>query len=309
LSVWKVLYPTLTLAATLSLWLLYVSGGWIPLCNHNAKLVLFKDVEDMFYKLLARDREFNHPKWPFLIKVRDVEGMKMKDATFKHKIKGTNEFDAVIQAREAELHFDLKTKVVRIFLEKSEVQKFDHDADVMLINNDILEIPIPPDSQIGTEKKLQERSNAELVDELGKNRQLIATVRKRESIKAGFAFASGRLESINWTEVNSAFRDHADWIRSCNEIETEWHLRISMGIGSLLFVFLGAPVGILFAKRDFLSAFMTCFMPIIGLYYPLMLFGTNLSKEGLLAPHWSLWIGNGLMAILAGLVLPSVVKH
>ena len=82
-----------------------------------------------------------------------------------------------------------------------------------------------------------------------------------------------------------------------------------MGIGSLLFVFLGAPVGILFAKRDFLSAFMTCFLPIIGLYYPLMLFGTNLSKEGLLAPHWSLWIGNAILAILAGLVLPSVVKH
>jgi lipopolysaccharide export system permease protein len=77
----------------------------------------------------------------------------------------------------------------------------------------------------------------------------------------------------------------------------------------LLFVLLGAPVGILFAKRDFLSAFMTCFMPIIGLYYPLMLFGTNLSKEGLLAPLYSLWIGNVLMAVLAGLVLPSVVKH
>ena len=30
LSVWKVLYPTLTLAAALSGWLLYVSGGWIP---------------------------------------------------------------------------------------------------------------------------------------------------------------------------------------------------------------------------------------------------------------------------------------
>jgi lipopolysaccharide export system permease protein len=309
LSVWKVLYPTLTLAAALSLWLLHVSGGWIPLCNHNAKLVLFKDVEDMFYKLLARDREFNHPKWPFLIKVRDVQGMKMIDATFKHKVKGTNEFDAVIQAREAELHFDLKTKVVRIFLKRSEIQKFDHDADVMLINNDILEIPIPPDSQIRTDEKLQEISNAEIVTELIKNRNLIATVRKRESIKAGFAFASGRVESINWTDVNTAFREQADWTRRCNELETEWHLRISMGIGSLLFVFLGAPVGILFAKRDFLSAFMTCFLPIIGLYYPLMLFGTNLSKEGLLAPYYSLWIGNGLLALLAGLVLPSVVKH
>ena len=42
----------------------------------------------MFYKLLERDREFNHPKWPFLIKVRDVQGSKMIDATFKHKVKG-----------------------------------------------------------------------------------------------------------------------------------------------------------------------------------------------------------------------------
>jgi lipopolysaccharide export system permease protein len=199
--------------------------------------------------------------------------------------------------------------VGRIVLTRSEIQNIDPAADVKLINNDILEIPMPPDSQIRTDEKLQEISNAEIVTELIKNRNLIATVRKRESIKAGFAFASGRVESINWTDVNTAFREQADWTRRCNELETEWHLRISMGIGSLLFVFLGAPVGILFAKRDFLSAFMTCFLPIIGLYYPLMLFGTNLSKEGLLAPYYSLWIGNGLLALLAGLVLPSVVKH
>ena len=115
--------------------------------------------------------------------------------------------------------------------------------------------------------------------------------------------------TINWEDVNSAFRDQADWIRRCNELETEWQLRISMAVGSLLFVFLGGPVGILFARRDFLSAFMTCFLPIIGLYYPLMLVGTNLSKEGLLAPICSLWIGNVLLAIMAGFVLPSVVKH
>jgi lipopolysaccharide export system permease protein len=316
LSVWRVLYPTLLLAGALSLWLLDASGGWIPRCTHNAKLVLFKDIEDMFYKLLARDRVFNHPKWPFLIKVRDVQASSgtdphnhMIDATFKHKIKGSNDYDAVIQARRAWLHFDLQTKVVRVFLEHAEVQHFARDADVMLINNRILEIPIPPNSQLGTEKKIQEFSNAEITAELAKNRNLIATVRKREALKDGFAYASGRLESINWLEVNSAFRDHADWIRKCNEFETEWQLRFSMALGSVLFVLLGAPVGILFARRDFLSAFMTCFLPIIGFYYPLMLFGTNLSKEGLLGPIYSLWIGNVLLAVLAGLVLPSVVKH
>ena len=178
----------------------------------------------------------------------------------------------------------MKAQVVRVFLEHSEIQHFARDADVVLINGKILEIPIPADSKFNTEKKLQEYSNAELMVELAKNHKLIETVRKREALKAGFAFASGRLDSINWVEVNSAFRDHADWISKCNQFETEYQLRISMAVGSLLFVFLGAPVGILFARRDFLSAFMTCFLPIIGIYYPLMLFGTNLSKEGLLPP-------------------------
>ena len=89
------------------------------------------------------------------------------------------------------------------------------------------------------EKKIQEFTNAEIEVELAKNAELTATVRKREAIKDGFAFATGRLDAINWGEVQQAFRDHADWIRRCNELETEWHLRISMAFGSLLFVILG----------------------------------------------------------------------
>jgi lipopolysaccharide export system permease protein len=82
-----------------------------------------------------------------------------------------------------------------------------------------------------------------------------------------------------------------------------------MACGSFLFVILGAPVGIRFARRDFLSAFMTCFLPIIAFYYPSMLLGTNLSKEGIVGPFFSLWTGNVLLAGLAGFVLSSVRKH
>ena len=45
-------------------------------------MVLFKDMEDMFHKLLKRNLEFDKGDWPFLIKVRDVVGSKMIDATF-----------------------------------------------------------------------------------------------------------------------------------------------------------------------------------------------------------------------------------
>src|SRR5262249_56793280 len=106
----------------------------------------------------------------------------------------------------------------------------------------------------------------------------------------------GRVGRPKWGDVRDASATRVYSVRQCNEIETEWWLRLSMACGSLLFVVLGAPVGIRFARRDFLSAFITCFVPIITLYYPLMLFGVNMSKEGLklgmLAPYYSLWIGN-----------------
>jgi lipopolysaccharide export system permease protein len=309
LSVWCVLRPTLSIAVVLSLLLLWVSGGWIPRCTHSAKMVLFHDLEDMFYKMLARDREFNHPKWPFLIKVRDVEGSKMIDAIFKHKVKGGIDYDATIIAKKAEMHFFLPEKLVRVYLEDSEVQHSVGAGDGFLIKDDILEIPIPEDTRFIVEKKIQEFTNEEIAVELRKNRDLIRTVRKREAIKDSFEFATGRIGAIDWMNVFQAIRNRSVWIGRKNELETEWHLRISMAFGSLLFVILGAPVGILFARRDFLSAFMTCFLPIIGVYYPLMLMGQNLSKEGMLQPIYSLWIGNLLLAVGAGFVLPSVVKH
>ncbi len=61
-------------ASRLSGFLLYLSQAPIPLANNQAKLVIFKNMEEMFYKFLRKDREFNNPRWPFLIKVKDVEG-------------------------------------------------------------------------------------------------------------------------------------------------------------------------------------------------------------------------------------------
>jgi lipopolysaccharide export system permease protein len=309
LSVMTVLWPTFFLALGLSGLLLYLSGNWIPQCTHQVKLVLFKDLEDMFYKVLKKEHEFNSPRWPFLIKVKDVQGKEMIDPTFKHKVKGQDDYDMVIQAKRAELHIDLKTKMVRVFFIDAEVQRSHGDADVVLINNQFLEIPIPPDSSFDVDKKVQEYTNRELRAELAQKRRLVATEPRREAIQAGFEFATGRIDRINWINVRDAFANHGYYKRQCNEFETEWWLRISMACGSLLFVVLGAPVGIMFARRDFLSAFITCFLPIIGLYYPLMLFGMNQSKEGIWPPVVSLWIGNVLLAVLAGFVLPPVIRH
>ncbi len=312
LSVMTMLWPTFILATALCLGLLYVSMGWIPDCSQKAKLVIFKDLEDTVYKLLKRDREFDHRRWPFMIKVSDVEEKKMLNPTFKHKAKGRTgetDYDAVIQAKSAVMHFELLQKRVLVTLEKAEIQRSGRDSDVFLINNDTLEIPIPPDSRFGVDKSIQEFTNDDLNEELKKLRRQLATDRVRQAVIAGFGFASGRIDRIKWTDVNQAFVSRLLLRMRCNELETERQRRISMAFGSLLFVVLGAPVGILFARRDFLSAFITCFVPIIVIYYPLMLFGINASKEGIWPTTQALWMGNLLLAVLAGFALPPVIRH
>jgi lipopolysaccharide export system permease protein len=63
-------------------------------------------------------------------------------------------------------------------------------------------------------------------------------------------------------------------------VDVEKLMRPALSLGCLCFILVGAPVGIWFSRGDYLSAFITCFLPIVLVYYPLMLCGTNLAKEG-----------------------------
>jgi lipopolysaccharide export system permease protein len=139
--------------------------------------------------------------------------------------------------------------------------------------------------------------------------QNVALSRKEQAIFAAFLIGSGLIDRVNWTQVNASFAKYDYWQAECKKFETEIQMRQAMAWGSLAFVMLGAPVGILFARRDFLSAFISCFMPIILVYYPLMLFGVNLGKEGIVWPEM-VWIGNVVLWVAAwAWALPPVRKH
>jgi lipopolysaccharide export system permease protein len=86
------------------------------------------------------------------------------------------------------------------------------------------------------------------------------------------------------------------------ELDTEYATRPALALGCLFFVLIGCPVAIWFHKRDYLSAFVTCFLPIVVIYYPLMMFGINLGKEGRVDPAYMMWTGNVVLGV-AGLFL------
>src|SRR5262249_51352150 len=92
-------------------------------------------------------------------------------------------------------------------------------------------------------------------------------------------------------------------------IDIEAHMRGVLSAGCLCFVLVGCPVGIWFSKSDYLSAFVTCFLPIVFLYYPLMLCGINVARGGRIPILLCMWPCNLLMAAISVALLKRLMRH
>jgi lipopolysaccharide export system permease protein len=309
LSALVALKPSIYLSLALSVVMCLLSFEIIPRANHAFKSGLFKNMEDTLYMFLKKDREINNPKWPFFIGVKDVQGRLLLGATFKHRQAGApnpNTFDLTVQAKTAVLHFNVKRDLIEVTLDNADIQgpnMYSH------LPHHVLEYKLPTGDLTSYEKKIQEMTAQELARELAKVNRQLSEERQRQAVAAALWIASGRLNRVDWPHFGAAYRDYARWERQLSELETEKQLRLSMATGSFFFVLLGAPVGVLFARGDFLSAFITCFLPIIIMYYPITLASVNLGKEGTVPPY-IVWAGNALLGVLAGaFAWKPVMKH
>ena len=324
MSAMVLIWPAVVLALVLSITLSYLTATAIPMSTNAAKQVVYQNIEDLFYKKLKMDRVFDVPEWPFLIKVKDVEDRVLLGATFKQRaakpnnplpISGTAEpesgpaYDMVIQATEATINFDFDHQKVIVHFKDANISKSGPEENEGIVHDHSFLFDIPGKGNVSGDKMLEEMTVAEMREREVDFREKIVSERKHQAIAAAWYFGSGRPNLILWNEVQAAFSKYDHWASQIIKIETEVQMRLAMAWGSLFFVVLGAPVGILFARRDFLSAFISCFMPIILVYYPLMLFGMNLGKEGVVHPM-TVWTGNGVLWAAAWFwALPPVIKH
>ena len=77
----------------------------------------------------------------------------------------------------------------------------------------------------------------------------------------------------------------------------------------LFFTFLGGPFAVLQARRQFITSFIMCFLPILLVYYPVMFLMANLGKSGSVDPTWAMWVPNAILAVAATVVLKKVIQH
>src|SRR5262249_48778394 len=81
-------------------------------------------------------------------------------------------------------------------------------------------------------------------------------------------------------------------------LDVELLMRPALSLGCLCFILVGCPVGIWMGRADYLSSFITCFLPIVVVYYPLMLCGTGMAKDGKFNEVLLVWGANLLVGVV-----------
>ena len=76
-----------------------------------------------------------------------------------------------------------------------------------------------------------------------------------------------------------------------------------------MFALIGCPVGIWANRADYLSSFVICFLPTVFAYYPILLAGSNMARDGKVPMPVGIFAADAIVAVLAGLLTIRLVKR
>lgn len=304
-NVTKVMGPAIVLGVVMSAVTLTLYYRIIPHTHGLMRSLVMKDIEELLYAMLKKEGKLANARLPYAIYVKGVQGRTLQEPIFMRRNAG-GQWDT-IAAREAVLQVDMKRRVVMARMRDAEFigsEGSSGKAD----ENKPWEVPLPEMLSTDYPRKPRDLSWKELYskeDELLRHEQNV-----RESLANARA---GVFTGPPPTDVDKHVSDLESLYKYLwNEIRnmrTERLMRPAIAFGCLFFVLVGCPVGIWLSRSDYLSSFVTCFLPIVLLYYPLLLCGSKFSSQGKPFPALCVWAANGVMGVAALLLSWRVAKN
>lgn len=285
-----VLLGLFTTAATAALFV-----DIIPSTHFQLRNQIFANIEDYLYGMLRRDGCIKHPKINYTIYVERVEGDILRNALFLRRDVKTKQYDVIVSAQEARLRVDVDKKLILVHMYNCNIVT--NGQDDGRVEDREWPVELPPEFEAGDKFRATDMTWGEL----GEFRQRLVDDRNKAQLEI-----ARLLSQWHNSHPPQYVLDHLKNQRhvvnmktsQIASIDAEVQMRPALALGCLCFVLVGCPVGIWFSKSDYLSAFITCFLPIIVIYYPLLLSGINLAKTRQLHAAVAIWTANGLMLVI-----------
>jgi lipopolysaccharide export system permease protein len=289
-------WPALALGTIASIVTFVLFLDLIPYTHYILRSQINGDVRELLYGMLKRESRICHPRLAYEVYVKRVEGQKLKDAQFRRK-DGKGGYDMIAVAREAELLVDMAHKKIYVRMKYCEIIDNKNNTPTF-VDERVWPVEMPDDLAGQGKARPSDMTWTELMEARHKifeeqDRAQGDIASHQTAINVGGAephfpeHIRGKREELKNLELRLANIDSEIWQRP------------AFALGCLCFVLVGCPVGIWFSKSDYLSAFITCFLPIVMVYYPLMLCGINMARSGKILPFIAIGAADVLMLIAA----------
>lgn len=298
-----VLWPALILSFLLSLvcvWLNDISVSW---GFTNVQRVAIEAIDDIAYGMLRTQKSFGSNR--FTINVKKVDGRRLLKPVITFA--GVrNSPPITITAQEAELRCDTERNILIIACHQG-VATVANGTSYRFDDED-REIPLHDAS--GKEETKHHPAHVALKDVPGEIKHLqnvISETQQDMSARAAYALATGNFAELAHPHWNDEKLNLEFLNGQISRFYTESPRRWANGFSCLFFVLIGAPMAIRLRNSDVFTSFFACFLPILVVYYPLLIYGVDKAKDGDL-PTYSVWLGNVILALWGAWLMRRVVR-
>jgi lipopolysaccharide export system permease protein len=297
-NVIKVVRPGLLLGLAMSAATMGLYYRIIPYTHRLLREMIFNDAEELLYSLLKKNGMISHSQLPYSMYVKGVQGKKLLSPVFKRK-GPDGQPDVVASAREAELRVNIRKKLVIVKMRFGVASSA--DGSRAYFEDKDFEVPLPTKLDKDTNRRARDMTWTEMVA------RRAALEAKGAATQAEISTQMARLLLAGApADLPEHIHNLKDRLKMLHQqvvlLDVEMQMRPALSLGCLCFILVGCPVGIWLGRSDYLSSFISCFLPIIIFYYPLMLCGTNMAKEGRINMIPLVWAAD--MAVgFVGLVL------
>ncbi len=306
----------------------------IPATQRMLQEEAIRDPEETVYNILKRERSFRAPRMQYVFYVRDVQERRLIDVVVKRKVphkEGTEpaevEYDLVARTREAELLIDLDKNTLTV---DSKTPWSVRDPKALLDTQDNNPIAIALPDTLNPEKilaSLRDRSQTlDWVDLPGRAddferdtqralllKRIMMETRPGEPLSPAEQAEIAREHGLEAWQVPADPQERVKQVKHYSETAKyqlrtsrtmlwDYNSRPAFALGCLFFALLGCPIGIWANRADYLSMFVICFLPAVLIYYPLVMAGGGLARDGKVPMAPGVWAANAIAA-LAGVVL------
>jgi lipopolysaccharide export system permease protein len=147
-----------------------------------------------------------------------------------------------------------------------------------------------------------------LPEKTAKQVLLVSRLEQQQAAGLAFALTSGDFQRLAGPAVQPQSSQLAQARSDLHRMRTEPPRRWANGFSCLCFAMVGAPMAILRRYSDTWATFFVCFLPILIIYYPLMMYSVGQAKTGTMPPV-TVWLGNVVLMAWGAWLLRRVYRY